>query len=102
MCDHVCGVTNAANACVCSRVFTEAAEGEAVAWMRQLEEEEAISPLWEVFFQLAAYPVPQARTLYPKPDARRAFGGLRASAPPAEGSGLCQPGVTALPTDAGP
>ena len=42
-----------------SRVFTEAAEGEALTWMRQLEEEEAISPLWEVFFQLSAYPVPQ-------------------------------------------
>lgn len=44
-----------------SRVFTEAAEGEALAWMRQLEEDEAVTPLWEVFFQLAAYPVPQVR-----------------------------------------
>ena len=42
-------------------MFSEVAEGEAVAWIRQLEEEEAISPLWEVFFQLAAYPVPQVR-----------------------------------------
>lgn len=50
-----------------SRVFSEAAEGEAVTWMRQLEEEEAISPLWEVFFQLAAYPVPQVPPHPPTP-----------------------------------
>ena len=34
-----------------------------VAWMRQLEDEEGLSPLWEVFFQIAAYPVPQVRIL---------------------------------------
>lgn len=42
-----------------SRVMREGAEGEVVTWMRQLEEEVQVSPLWEVFFQLNAYPVPQ-------------------------------------------
>jgi len=40
-------------------VFGEADEGDVAAWMRQLEDEEGLSPLWEVFFQIAAYPVPQ-------------------------------------------
>lgn len=31
----------------------------AVGWTRQLEQETAIEPLWEVLFQLAAHPVPQ-------------------------------------------
>ena len=40
-------------------MFGEADEGDVVGWMRQLEDEEGLSPLWEVFFQIAAYPVPQ-------------------------------------------
>ena len=41
-----------------------------VAWMRQLEDEEGLSPLWEVFFQIAAYPVPQVRgaNMFSDPD----------------------------------
>ena len=42
-------------------MFGEADEGDVVGWMRQLEDEEGLSPLWEVFFQIAAYPVPQVR-----------------------------------------
>ena len=46
-----------------SKVFSEAADGDAVGWMRQLEDEEGVTPLWEVFFQIAAYPVPQVGTM---------------------------------------
>ena len=57
----VCPCPDCCPATARSKVFSEADEGEVLAWMRQLEDEEGLSPLWEVFFQIAAYPVPQVR-----------------------------------------
>jgi hypothetical protein len=42
-----------------SKVMGEGSELEVATWVRQLEEEIGITPLWEVLFQLNAYPIPQ-------------------------------------------
>ena len=44
---------------MCCQVFRDAAGGQVVSWMRTLEEESGIVPLWEVMFQLMCHPVPQ-------------------------------------------
>ena len=41
------------------QVMRDAAEGHVVSWLRALEEESSITPLWEVMFQLMCHPVPQ-------------------------------------------
>ena len=44
-----------------ARVFGEGGADEAAAWMRLLEEEAGVAPLWEPLFQLMCHPVPQVR-----------------------------------------
>ena len=56
---ELCILCKRAAVCFRQQVFSEAGDSDAVAWMRQLEDEEGVAPLWEVFFQIAAYPVPQ-------------------------------------------
>ena len=41
------------------QVFRDCEGGEVEGWVRDLEEQSHIAPLWEVFFQLMCHPVPQ-------------------------------------------
>lgn len=49
-----------------TQVMRDAADGQVVSWMRTLEEESGIVPLWEVMFQLMCHPVPQVSCLFIK------------------------------------
>lgn len=48
-----------------ARVMANGAAGLVAGWVHALEEECAVSPLWEVFVQLMCHPVPQARPAFP-------------------------------------
>ena len=48
----------------CSRVMCEGRVEEAATWLRQLEEDAGVAPVWEVLFQAMCCPVPQVRRLW--------------------------------------
>ena len=50
-----------------TQVMRDAADGQVISWMRTLEEESGIVPLWEVIFQLMCHPVPQVSCLLIEP-----------------------------------
>lgn len=47
----------------CRRVISEGRVEEVLMWLRQLEEDAGVAPIWEVLFQAMCCPVPQASRL---------------------------------------
>lgn len=45
------------------QVFRDCDPNQVEGWVRDLEGQSQISPLWEVFFQLMCHPVPQVTPL---------------------------------------